>query len=96
MLKPGSEANLTSPTVNTPAPHQQLHGSLDKILVQGSWAAARAARTYMLARCVLFKTALLLFLCAFVSQGLFVLPHLLERARAAWRSMEGAVLKAGL
>ena len=73
------------------------HGSLDKILIQGRWAAARTARIYLneglcvLAQLTLPKKALLPYTRLFHSLKLHDLPRMLERTKAGKGNVEGGL-----
>ena len=77
------------------------HGSLDRIIVLGRWAAARTARIYindglaMVASLKLPRKSLLPFLRTFHQQDLARLPSALERAKAGWGELEGVVCQCG-
>ena len=66
------------------------HGSLDRIIVLGRWAAVRTARLYineglaLLASLKLPKKSILPYVRMFHKQDLATLPRLLERAKAVW------------
>ena len=70
------------------------HGSLDRIIVLGRWAAVRTARLYineglaLLATLKVPRKSILPYLRTFHQQDLANLPRTLERAKAVWGEVE--------
>ena len=74
------------------------HGSPDRIIVLGRWAAVRTARLYineglaLLATLKIPKKSILPYLRRFHQHDLANLPRTLERAKAVWGKVERRVL----